>query len=356
MRQDKAAGEDSMIKRVSVIIPVYRTEKYLEATVRSVLSQSYPAIEILLIDDGSPDGAPALCDRLASEYQNVQVYHKENGGLSDARNYGLERAVGVYTLFLDSDDTLSPEAIGDMVKIIEKECSDAVYPRLYYKVYESQKEQVLCSHFPKKDFLNEPRKFADRVLIGMGRAHRATAVLYRTQILKEYKLKFPYGKISEDFFFNLQFLFHAKRISLYEKPSLYNLKRKGSISASYYKDFFSTILEMDDAVIWFNSSIPEMDQIKGENARQTLLYRNVLIYAIDVMGDLGISYRKRKHICIDMFQNKRFQAVLYGQAGLPYFEGKLRRYYMKASKFFLVKGCNAVTCRLAWIAAKINKV
>lgn len=94
---------------VSVIIPVYKVESYLRQCVDSVLAQTYTDFEIILVDDGSPDGCPAICDEYAAKDSRVKVMHKENGGLSDARNVGIKGAKGEYLLFLDSDDYLDTE-------------------------------------------------------------------------------------------------------------------------------------------------------------------------------------------------------------------------------------------------------
>ncbi len=94
----------------SIIIPIYKTELYLDRCVQSARRQSFSHIEIILVDDGSPDGCPAMCDAYAREDARVKVIHKPNGGLSDARNAGMEAATGDYLLFLDSDDYLEPDA------------------------------------------------------------------------------------------------------------------------------------------------------------------------------------------------------------------------------------------------------
>ena len=88
----------------SIIIPIYNVEKYLHQCVESVLNQSFKNIEVILVDDGSPDGSPQICDDFASKDNRVKVVHKKNGGLSDARNHGIETATGEYLLFLDGDD------------------------------------------------------------------------------------------------------------------------------------------------------------------------------------------------------------------------------------------------------------
>lgn len=122
-----------MAEKLSVIIPVFRTEKYLEKCLLSVLSQSYPDLEIILVDDGSDDSCPAICDKYASEYEKIKVIHKSNGGLSSARNVGLEKATGDFVTFVDSDDYIENDMYSYMMSAREN-C-----------------DIVCCSHFVEKD-------------------------------------------------------------------------------------------------------------------------------------------------------------------------------------------------------------
>lgn len=114
---------------VSVIAPVYKVEKYLDKCVESLVSQTYPNIEIILVDDGSPDSCPKRCDELAEKYSNVIALHKENGGLSSARNYGVKYAKYDYIAFVDSDDYVEKTYIEDMVRLKEKFDADFVITR-----------------------------------------------------------------------------------------------------------------------------------------------------------------------------------------------------------------------------------
>ncbi|MGN0570606.1 MAG: glycosyltransferase family 2 protein [Candidatus Fimenecus sp.] len=342
---------------VSVVIPVYKTEKYLQKCVSSIIRQTYKPLEIILVDDGSPDNAPAMCDALAAENENITVIHKENGGLSTARNAGIDKATGKYIVFLDSDDTLGETAIADMVEIIETEQSDAVFPNSYIKVFENGENDMTAQHFTKEMFSPDPKVFALEVLIGKGRARRSTAVLYNLDLIKKANIRYLAGRISEDFFFNLDFFAAAEKISLYEKPSLYNLKRAGSISSSYYENFFDTVLEMDEQVEAFVASLREdkyKDHIPGR--RETLLYRNLLIFAINVMGDKHTSYKSRRKKCTEMFCHPRFQDCLQNGAATPFFEGKFQRMYMGLSLKLIRAKLYRLTCFLAFIAAKINTV
>ncbi|UDE95155.1 glycosyltransferase [Carnobacterium viridans] len=100
-----------MVELISVIVPVYKVEKYLTSCVTSLMAQSYRNLEIILVDDGSPDRSGDLCDTLAAQDERIVVIHKPNGGLSDARNAGIETAKGDYLFFLDSDDTIHEETL-----------------------------------------------------------------------------------------------------------------------------------------------------------------------------------------------------------------------------------------------------
>ena len=106
---------------LSLIIPVYKTALYLAESLKSILKQDIRGVEIILVDDGSPDECPKICDRYAAEHSFIQVIHKENGGLSSARNSGLLVAKGKYVWFIDSDDYLLPTALSNVKKNIDKQ-------------------------------------------------------------------------------------------------------------------------------------------------------------------------------------------------------------------------------------------
>ncbi len=112
---------------VSVIIPIYNVEKYLRECVDSVLAQTYTDLEIILVDDGSPDNCGAICDEYAARDSRIKVIHKKNGGLSDARNAGLKIARGEYIYFLDSDDYIRNDAVEKLVKSAEVQKPDIIF-------------------------------------------------------------------------------------------------------------------------------------------------------------------------------------------------------------------------------------
>lgn len=347
-----------MRPKVSVVIPVFNTKKYLKKCIESVLNQTYANIEIILVDDGSQDGSDKVCDAFAEEHEGVCVFHKLNGGLSSARNLGIEHATGEYILFLDSDDSLELCTVEEMIENILQNGSDIVIPNSYYKVYEDTLQKKIAYHFSKECFKENPIEFALEILIKQGRARRSTAVLYNLNMILKNNIRYPLGRISEDFFFNLDCFRVAKKLSLYEKPSLYNLKRSGSISASYYENFFDTILEMNKKVkkfIDFLSKEDYGDYIKG--SRETLFFRNVIIFAINIMGDRNTKYKLRKQKCVDMFTNDDFiEIFVENTVEVPYFEGEIQRSFMKISLMLIKNRMYSLMCILVWIAAKINTI
>ena len=115
---------------ISVVVPVYKVEAYLDKCVKSLVRQTYDNIEIVLVDDGSPDNCPALCDKYAAEYEKVTALHKPNGGLGDARNYGVKHAKGNYIVFVDSDDYVEPVYVENVADLMEKFNADISVTRV----------------------------------------------------------------------------------------------------------------------------------------------------------------------------------------------------------------------------------
>lgn len=152
-----------MSKTISVIIPVYKVEKYLSRCVDSVLNQTYKELEIILVDDGSPDSSPKLCDDYAKKDERIKVIHKENGGLSSARNAGLEICTGHYIFFIDSDDWLTDvNVLSDFIEKAECEQSDFIYSLMNRADDKNLSEQKANERFLEDDlfFLSNPYLFS----------------------------------------------------------------------------------------------------------------------------------------------------------------------------------------------------
>lgn len=175
---------------VSVIIPVYNVEQYLRRCIDSVLAQEYDNIEIILVDDGSTDNSPLICDEYNKNYANVKAFHKENGGLSSARNYGIENAKGEYITFLDSDDYIHPSFVDRLVQLLQEyntKVSQCVFELGSENHFASFTEEIqVTRHEGSTTFGNRAVKIA-----ACGKMYEAS--LFET-------LRFPIGKINEDEF------------------------------------------------------------------------------------------------------------------------------------------------------------
>lgn len=268
---------------VSVVIPVYKVEKYLEKSVHSIINQSYKNIEIILVNDGSPDRCPEICDDFALKYNNIIVIHKKNGGLSEARNFGISHANGEYILFLDSDDTLAKDAIeGLVMKAIESE-ADLVIPDRYMQISEATNTKEMRFHFNENGFIEDPVIFAIEVMIGKGRAWRAHALLYRASLIKDNNIEFPVGYIAEDIVFNLQVMSKARKIAFYEGATLNYLKRAGSITTSFQENLDQVFLFIDAQVKDF-LIYTDTNNKYGNTKRNELLCRNAIIYISELFS------------------------------------------------------------------------
>ena len=215
--------------KVSVIVPVYNVEKYLDKCLNSLVNQTLKEIEILVINDGSPDNSQKIIDKYVKEYSNVKSYIKKNGGLSSARNYGLKYAKGEYIAFIDSDDYVSVDMLNEMYKKAKDNNSDIVICD-YYSLEKDEKRYINChlklNTDSKKEYLLSPPNAWIRL------------------IKKEIALKEKYteGIYYEDLDINPRLLIHANKIDYVEKPLYYYYVREGSIMSQ--KTFNERLLDI----------------------------------------------------------------------------------------------------------------
>lgn len=217
-----------MDKTVSIIVPIYNVEKYLKKCVSSLIHQTYSQLEIILVNDGSPDNSPILCDEFAKEDKRVKVIHKENGGLSDARNAGLELASGDYTLFLDSDDYLELDAIEKLIHTIESTKSDVVIFGYYTDfldndeaLYKTREVKGLSLALDETNFNQIP--ITPNVIGLLGYAWNK---LYLTRIIKDNNMLFEKGiSLVEDVLFNGPLFQKCTKIVFIEEMLIHYVQR-----------------------------------------------------------------------------------------------------------------------------------
>lgn len=178
---------------VSIIVPIYNVERYIHRAIDSLINQTYPYLDIILVDDGSPDNCPLICDEYARKDNRIRVIHKKNGGLSDARNAGLDIAKGEYLTFLDSDDYLALDAIEKFLRIVQHQKVDIVCSGL----------NIVNSHGYVYDYRKGDTSFkvsgkeAVKLLLKDTFPYNfSPSKLYKRELFND--IRFPFGRIYED--------------------------------------------------------------------------------------------------------------------------------------------------------------
>lgn len=202
---------------VSVIVPMYKVEKYIERCLESLIDQIFMDIEIICIDDGSPDKSSEIAERYAAKDQRIKVVHKKNAGLGMARNTGIEHASGKYVMFVDSDDYLEPTLTESLVKCAETNGADTViaaYSRNNGKQIEVIPNPIVgCKYCEEEIIPNVLNKMVGPLGDGSDTINMAAwRVLYSLDLIREHDLKYPSERefISEDIIFDIKYYVHSK--------------------------------------------------------------------------------------------------------------------------------------------------
>lgn len=212
------------MEKVSVIVPIYKVEAYLNKCIQSILAQTYEKLEIILVDDGSPDNCPAMCDAWAAKDSRIQVIHKENGGLSDARNAGLKVATGEYVAFIDSDDYIAPDFIQKLFDALITGGADIA--------------ECATEFVDEAGTVLRSRNAADVSCMGREEALRRLVLedgVYQTVWNKLYcrdviaGILFETGKYNEDEFWTYRIFDRMEKLAVVREPLYYYLQRRGSI-------------------------------------------------------------------------------------------------------------------------------
>ena len=223
-RERNSDEGESEMKLVSVIVPVYKVENYLERCVDSILAQTYKELEIILVDDGSPDRCGEICEQYASRDARIRVIHKANGGLSDARNVGVKHASGEYLLFVDSDDSVAPDLVEKTEAEAERTGCDLVlfdYIRL-----EDDGTREVC-HAGLPEHVEMTLEKYPQILINS--ALSAWSKLYRREFYIKAEHDFPKGRLYEDLGTIPKLYLDAESIVYIKEAFYYYTIRKGSI-------------------------------------------------------------------------------------------------------------------------------
>ena len=247
---------------ISVIVPVYNVEDYLHYAMESLFRQTYKNFEIILVDDGSTDNSGVLCDEYSRKYDNVYTFHKENGGLSDARNFGVQKAKGDWVTFLDPDDYLEDYALELMIEA-QKRYNVNLVATVVKGVYKHNcyDNHTLIDHDLRVTNIYNSKNALSEMYYDKKATVSACGKLYRKLILE--KSPFPLGKIYEDFYIVSQHLLDEEKVFLSPLESYKYYKREGSIVTSPFTEkkyeFFEAVENnrkvlrekgIDDKEVW----------------------------------------------------------------------------------------------------------
>lgn len=217
--------------KVSIVVPIYKVEKYLHKCVDSILKQTYPNIEIILVNDGSPDNCGEIADFYQEEDDRIKVFHKENGGLSDARNYGMAHVTGEYTMFVDSDDWVDQTMIEKMIYHSITDRADVVQSAFYY----AHDDHLLVDN--RHHQTNDPPVRLDNkalmyeLITNEKVKNFAWGKLYKTKLIRD--IPFKKGVLFEDVFWAHQVMHKVDTFIFLHQPLYYYYQRDDSIVATY---------------------------------------------------------------------------------------------------------------------------
>lgn len=240
---------------ISVIVPVYNVEEYLDKCLESIVNQTYKNLEILLIDDGSPDNCPQMCDEWSKRDSRIRVIHKENGGLSSARNCGLDNCTGEYVGFIDSDDWIDLKFFETLYSNLEKDGSDISVVGVW-KVSEtsqySQTEKFSRCTFTGEEALKNFLYFRNNLAGGV------TDKIFKMGLFDE--VRFPLGLTAEDRYVHAVIYSKIEKLSFDPTPMYYYLTRDNSICNSALNPHTYDRIEIVSMVCKYLTSINYEDK------------------------------------------------------------------------------------------------
>ena len=302
---------------ISIIVPIYNVDKYIERCVLSLLNQTYKNLEIILIDDGSPDSCPQLCDDYSREDIRVKVIHKQNAGLGMARNSGIDVAQGKYIVFVDSDDYVTYDMCEKLHDAAVKYQADVVYGGIYYvngtKFRESActEEISIWSCGKEKDFLLEmigtkPKSHKDTIIeVSVWKA------LFKKEVFDKHNIRFVSERqfISEDVIFNIDYLQHVHCVVLIPDLIYYYCENPVSLSKSFRLDRFEKVKILYDEIKIRLTKLYEMNTI-NERCDRFLIARARRNARKIVQNKRIIGKKKMRFALKNICEDPEFQEVL----------------------------------------------
>lgn len=305
------------MEKVSVIVPIYNVEKYLRTCVDSICNQTFKSLEIILVDDGSPDMCSKICDDYAQQDIRIKVIHKKNAGLGEARNTGLEAATGDYIYFIDSDDWIEPNMLATLVHELEQEQADFVM--CGFKKCAEGRQPIIDHHTEQKKTFRE-NEITKQLFLPMV-AQRSEIKedytinmcvwtnLYKRSIIDKYHIRFLSERayLSEDICFNLEYLLHT-HCAVLLPDTLYCYRYNPNSLTSRYKG-----PEYEMLVRLYRKVCEIVDRIQTDGEPEFRKERFFLTKTREVLFRLAnsnLSLLERIKICRKILSDSTLQMVL----------------------------------------------
>lgn len=299
----------------SIIVPVYNVEKQLMRCINSLTEQTYPYLEILLVDDGSKDSSGEICDQAAEADSRIRVIHQENAGLGMARNTGLCHATGQFILFVDSDDYVTADYAEILLHTLLTHQADLVLTGYFRQLGDGT-----CIRKPVTESLQYVQEPIDRVLlpiIGAEPKHPGDVELemsvcmsiYRRSLIEEWKLRFLSERevVSEDLFFNLQYIVHAKSAVLIPDCLYYYVDNSNSLTNSYRPDRFEKYCVM---LRYQRKFLQEHQLLERARLRQCRTFLMKTKKCIASIAASQLSLREKQKACKKILQSDVLADIL----------------------------------------------
>ena len=244
-----------MGEKISVIVPVYNVEAYLERCVESILQQTYTHFELILINDGSTDSSGQICDHLASQYENIKVYHIENAGVSNARNMGIQLATGSWVTFIDSDDFVTQDYLATLASAVEGVNVGFVIAPLHH--IKNGIVTDIPSHSGKTELWSTEETMKE-LLMTTRTSFFPVAKLFKRDLLADEKFNTNYH-LAEDALFLTELLLKTRCSCVFiDKPVYYYDHREGSATTSVNRHVFDTIEVYKQIIAQVSQAFPNL--------------------------------------------------------------------------------------------------
>lgn len=257
---------------ISVIVPVYKVEKYLPACVESILAQTFRDFELILVDDGSPDACGAMCDQYALQDARIRVIHQQNGGLSAARNAGMDIAQGEYITFVDSDDVISEDCLQSLCEVAAKTKADIVVGSpLEFATEDGEPREWKRKEAETAYRVESPQTACMGLYQGKpGLPINAYGKLYRKAVVEN--LRFPVGRIHEDQAFVPIAMYTASCIAVMDKAIYgYRCNEEGITHSTFSNRRYDDIWAIDQCISFFESKNEAQIVLAAKNKRKVIL-------------------------------------------------------------------------------------